>query len=724
MAELSNGVKSFMADEKEKLPLDARLLSDAIIELNISRRNVFIYPRGHPSVEKSLNKAFDFLQKLFELRPDISLAIAKDILIIDDFFLDRKNPVYREFALHLNKMNIASVTFITGLTKDEIYEFHRFLSEDFGDSSVETLQEAFNKIKLIHIKADFINYDAFVFKEGETDKEAPTGQLWEKYIHGLLDGTLQTEALSNMVQEIPPIAFAGLLNQTAADNLKEETYDRVITTYLRKSSERAFTSKELKKLLDFINGLRPDLKKQFLSSTVRTVSEDIDSVETVLRETPVDKVIDLLTTINEQQVAIPEALKNLLDKFSRLHKDKGAERLFRGNLIADDILISPDVLNLLSDGNFEIFVTATYQKEIQKLLDFDSTKIAIEFKELRRECSDECIERDFNITILELISSDIISEEEYTNFINTLKEHLSQFIGTGQYGQVLIIFSVLESNAERGRFSEITSEALQYYHTSEFISFLVDSLRIMGRLTREESLLICNHYGERIIAPLLDALIEEGSQAVRRFLISLITSFGDKANPEVIKRLGDNRWFVKRNMLFILSECGGKDVIPHARPYCHHENPKVGYEAIKCLLKAGDKYCIGALKENLLSESSEASKQALALSGTFRVNEVVPDLIQMLRKKAISGADFHEKIPIVKALGAIGDPRALNALRDVLSTKSLFFKDSIEKLKEEIYITLKNYSYNDMNDLIEAGMKSKNERIRVESLRVKRSHNG
>jgi len=90
-----------MTEENEKIPLDARLLSDAIIELNISRRNISIYPKDHPSVEKSLSRAYEFLQKLFELRPEIILAIAKDTLIIDDYYLDKKNPVYREFALQL-----------------------------------------------------------------------------------------------------------------------------------------------------------------------------------------------------------------------------------------------------------------------------------------------------------------------------------------------------------------------------------------------------------------------------------------------------------------------------------------------------------------------------------------------------------------------------------------------------------------------------------------------
>ena len=77
-------------DDTDKIPLDARLLSYAIIELNISRRNVAIYPRDHPSVESSLSNAFKFLNRLFEIRSHITLAVAKDTIIIDKYHLDKK----------------------------------------------------------------------------------------------------------------------------------------------------------------------------------------------------------------------------------------------------------------------------------------------------------------------------------------------------------------------------------------------------------------------------------------------------------------------------------------------------------------------------------------------------------------------------------------------------------------------------------------------------------
>ena len=65
--------------------------------------------------------------------------------------------------------------------------------------------------------------------------------------------------------------------------------------------------------------------------------------------------------------------------------------------------------------------------------------------------------------------------------------------------------------------------------------------------------------------------------------------------------------------------------------------------------------------------------RASALAGAFRVNEVVPDLIRVLNKKALSGIDFEGKVPVVKALGQIGDCRSLDTLEKILSSNTPFF---------------------------------------------------
>ncbi|HDH05924.1 MAG TPA: HEAT repeat domain-containing protein [Nitrospirae bacterium] len=694
-----------MADKTENLPLDTRLLSDAIIELNISRRNVAIYPKDHPIVEHSLNRAFGFLQKLFELREEITLAVAKDTLIIDSYCLDKQNPVYREFALCLSDINIAYVKFMRGLAKDELYSFHHFIFRSAQDTAVENVQDSLNEYNMPRIRVEFIDFSAFDLIEGKSDHENKEVPLWEQYVSGLLEGRLQTGEAPDFMQEIPPEKLAGLINRASPDDIKKESYDSVIISYVRRTSERKFSDKELKKLMDFINRLRPDLKRQFLSSVINTISEDLDSIEKSLRDMSVDDVINLLSIINEQMVAIPEALKNLLDKFSRINYENLEAFCCEEGLVEDDIFLSPEVTSLLGSGDFNSFVSASYQQEIQQIISFDAKKTDTKWiNYIEMQMNEEYIEGDFNHVVLELLSTagpDIVTPEDGKLLIAVLRDEIEQFIETGRYKLVLKTLRGMESRAAGNISPEPVSDALQHCHSRQFMSFLVDSFRIMGRNMRDDVLQLCEYYGEKIIPLLMDALIDEDSPSVRRYIISLITHFGEKAIPETLKYLDDDRWFVKRNMLYILNECGSDKALQKARTYCDHENPKVSLQALKCTLKTKDRYGVMSLRKQLRSEAGDLVRRAITLSGIFRISDVVPDLIQLLEKKGINSKDFQDKIPIVKALGQIGDPRALDILRKILSSKTLLFKGSLEKLKEVITATLKNYPPEKTGGMIE-----------------------
>ncbi len=697
------------------------MLSEAVTNLNISRRNASIYPRGHPAVEQSLKRACDSFRGLFGQKPEVVLAVAKDSLIFDDLPLDRKNPVYREFALTLSRMNIITVTFQSGVAVDELYEFHMLLSKSSKElSSYALLQGAVQGAQFTHIRIELIDYGAFSFSEGKTDEASAEEHLWERYVYGLLEGTLQTEEVSEVVEDIPSEKLARFLNNTLAESLMGGAYERVANAFLGKMPGRGFSLKGIKKLMELINGLRPELKREFLSSAVKTLSGDIPAAEKALEELPLDKALKLLEMMNEQRLDIPEQLANLFDKLSRFHQEGIEDSFFRGNVVMDDIILSTD-----TEGSAGVDISRSrrneeYEREIRNLLQANVPEaLSRELEKLKEECGDERIEKDFNEAILTFLLPESTSEEDCEYFLSLLKEQADHFLWTGQYDEVLRIMKVLDGTITENRFADKTLDTLKYYRSPEFISRLVDSLRIMGRQGREEAVLLCRYYGETVVPPLVDALIDEESQAVRRFLLSLISHFGESAVSEAVKRLGDSRWFVKRNMIFLISECGGREALSHARPYCSHENPKVSFEAMKCLLKAGDSYGIAALKEQLKSENKERLEQAIVLSGSFRVREAVPDLIGLLKKREVSSLDFHEKIPVVRALGQIGDPAAVAALRDVLSTKSLLFKGAVEKLREEIYAILKNFPPEDVRDLVEEGMKSRNEQIRRTALQMK-----
>jgi hypothetical protein len=711
----------------ENTPPDISLIHEVIIELNISRRNIKAYPRDHPAVQKSLKRVFDAFQRLFELRPKNTLVVGKDTLIADNYTLDKKNTIYRQLAQHLRGLGIAHITFYQGLTVDDLYKLNLFISAQERDMSHQDIRETLSNYGLSHIEAGFIDYEAFSFEEGKTAREISQEDLWEQYISAILAGTLKVEQIAEEIGKISLEALAQLLRRVSESSTDKKLSNKITAVYIKKLFQSPISNEEIKKLLSFADKLPQDLKKEFSQAVVNTLSEDISMAAKLLQSISADVVMELFEAVRSQKVAMPEILRNLLYKFLRSNQKPLEYAVLGGNFLVDDISLPADILDKLPKSDmdealadtFNTSVSAEYEEEIKKIMEFDTSETTpITLHDLKKEIDDDFIQKNFNLIILELMSSNLISEKEYLQFIENLKEQTLQFVWTGQYGQVLQIIKLLRLNIQQSRFADITSDALKYYDGQEFLSAFMDSLKIMGKQSRDEAWQLCENYGEIIIPFLMDMLTNEDSQTFRSLLLGLIRQFGDAIVPEALKRLEDTRWFVKRNMIYLLNGCKNKEVIPLVRKYCRYENQKVSFEAIKYLLGMEDRHGIDVIMEYFTSGSKEQIVQAIALSGAFRIKETVAYLIKMLEKMGTNKANLPQKISVIQALGNIGDLRCLDAFRKIIFSRSLFFKGLSEKLREEIYKTLRNYPYKDIEDIIRAGLKSRSDYIKSESLRL------
>ena len=107
----------------DSTPVNDQLLGNTIIELNISRRKAGMYPDGHPEIEESLSRALEILQKVLELKGQIALAVAKDVLFIDDRPFDQKNPVYNTIRFSfMVELGLEKLTFCRLL---EIFQLNK-----------------------------------------------------------------------------------------------------------------------------------------------------------------------------------------------------------------------------------------------------------------------------------------------------------------------------------------------------------------------------------------------------------------------------------------------------------------------------------------------------------------------------------------------------------------------------------------------------------------------
>jgi len=101
--------------------------------------------------------------------------------------------------------------------------------------------------------------------------------------------------------------------------------------------------------------------------------------------------------------------------------------------------------------------------------------------------------------------------------------------------------------------------------------------------------------------------------------------------------------------------------------------------------------------------------QALSLAGRYKVRDVVPQLVDL--------ADGHRDVECrkaaLRALGDIGDGRALDTVAKLLRRRwNVFSKQSLE-LKRVAFETLIGYSSTEVKALLHLGLQQKDEQIRI-----------
>lgn len=84
----------------------SRDLSDFLIELSIALHRHAMYPLGHPSLDPAARAVGHRAELLLEGRPRLSLAVARQPLVIEGVATDPKHPVLRELAGRMHRHHL------------------------------------------------------------------------------------------------------------------------------------------------------------------------------------------------------------------------------------------------------------------------------------------------------------------------------------------------------------------------------------------------------------------------------------------------------------------------------------------------------------------------------------------------------------------------------------------------------------------------------------------
>lgn len=669
--------------------VDTSLLASLIIEFNISHRFFKAYPAGHPVVTASLIKVISRYEQLLEHHDEISIAVAKDALIVENDFLDKSSTIFSNFAGTLFERGIGALILRHGLTIEELIIFNKILGLNREEialrGGIEALWEK-EHLSFLGIRA--IRYDLFSATEGDVRNDGRTVKgLWERFARGLINGTLGYELFGDT--SFDPEQLAEMLNRRYREVGADYVED--VAQLLQQPETRPDGSRRSKvpyeQIAAFVAHLNPELRQHFLSASfdIRTI-EGNSVAEEIVGCMPAHKALETLEEFKRSNADIPASIVQLLEKLA--NSSGNPRRSEAINLLQQDPYEAKMRLIFSEHGIEEQLASTMPRHPLPPASPGVQTGSGLsEADMLMSSLEPLMVENRIGEIILRLAATGNDPSDMET-LAQNLAEMCSLLLQTGDYHQLHAFIRQTSDPSLPVPFRALLAE---WFSQNDFLDEILDGLTIWGKSRFQDIRLLIEEIGAPFIEPLLDKLAIEENMSLRRFIMDRLQEFGPSARKPILSRLKDNRWYYLRNLLIMLNSFGDPELAPHIRPLLKHNNSKVRQDALLSLLQYHDPVAVRQLVRDLGSANNEVKLAAISMAKKCHSTDVFRELLAIVSKSGLSPFDVEFKIAAINSLKEMGRAEALPVLVALLNSSNLLRAKALAKLKMEAVRSLESY---------------------------------
>jgi hypothetical protein len=528
-------------------------------------------------------------------------------------------------------------------------------------------------------------------------------------VEGLIEHEI-SEDERGLIRNVSPLEMAHLLNAMLFGTPGRDVVDRIVKAYLGGADE-SLGEDIIERYRAFIEALRSDLRplfEQCWASLCYAGNLLVDEEKGIL---PGAAQVTHAPPGKEDNVGIPTEQPAFVPCRTLENSDFVFDFIAKGKAVLHDIEIPEETSILFQEAHLSHFHDEGILDTLSSWIR-DTAANPETYSTIIAECTSEAVSDAFFDVMLDLLESNSLDGDAFWKLEGRVAALVEIFMEKSEFEKVLELFNCLKTNSLQGMSSTYASSMVRNIFSSDKLNArIVEALKQHGRKRKESSFRLTVGLRAYIVPYLLDALIEETDTSTRRFIMALLTSVGSSVLEHIGKRLRDSRWYVLRNMLYLLRECRGQSYSSDVKDFLEHEVPIVRLEALRTLLSFQDKDADSYVIKFLKSDVSQLQVGAVRLSGAYRIKNSVPNLIRLLQEKDVTGKKSLFKKGIIRALGRIGDSHAVGHLLDICKSKSVLHKDEAAHLKIEIFRTLHNYPVATIGPLIDYGLHSNNKEI-------------
>ncbi len=214
------------------------------------------------------------------------------------------------------------------------------------------------------------------------------------------------------------------------------------------------------------------------------------------------------------------------------------------------------------------------------------------------------------------------------------------------------------------------------------------------------------------LQPLMKVLGELSNPKARRTVCDAICRIAKDQIDQIVPFLEDRRWYVVRNVAYILGRIGKEAAIPSIQKALSHREMRVRREGVHSLGFIG-----GPKAFNLLVKALQDSDVRVRCAAILNLGKVGRKNSLPYLAERIQGQEFYRKEPAEKkalfdAIGMAGSNEALPMLQKLLMKKAWFRRRGVEEAREGAAGALALIGTREARSILELGEKSKNTAIR------------
>jgi HEAT repeat protein len=179
-----------------------------------------------------------------------------------------------------------------------------------------------------------------------------------------------------------------------------------------------------------------------------------------------------------------------------------------------------------------------------------------------------------------------------------------------------------------------------------------------------------------VVPSLVELLGAVDKMKARRVLCEVLIKLGADQVDFFMTKLEDDRWYLVRNLIYIVGKIGDPKVLKSFPRLMQHKDTKIRKEALHALDMI-DSPKTNDLLVKVLSDPDLSNRLfALRTLAKKKAQEALEPLMDILTSREFEEKELHEKKEIFDALGRIGGDNVVPRLRRLLEVRWSLFKNA------------------------------------------------